>query len=78
MSLIDLLIMMVWDWRLRTAAITGLLFVPRVNVSGVRGDDDDAGWDNSWFVYQSSLAVLSAETSGASKRNGRGNENFAY
>jgi hypothetical protein len=26
--------MMGWDWRLRTAAITGLLFIPRVNVSG--------------------------------------------
>jgi hypothetical protein len=25
--------MMGWDWRLRTAAITGLLFIPRVNVS---------------------------------------------
>jgi hypothetical protein len=23
-----------WDWRLRTAAITDLLFIPRVNVSG--------------------------------------------
>jgi hypothetical protein len=23
-----------WDWRLWTAAITGLLFIPRVNVSG--------------------------------------------
>jgi hypothetical protein len=28
------LIMMGWDWRLRTAAITGLLFIPRVNVRG--------------------------------------------
>jgi hypothetical protein len=23
-----------WDWHLRTAAITGLLFIPRVNVNG--------------------------------------------
>jgi hypothetical protein len=23
-----------WDWRLRTVAITGLLFIPQVNVSG--------------------------------------------
>jgi hypothetical protein len=23
-----------WDWRLRTAVITGLLFIPQVNVSG--------------------------------------------
>jgi hypothetical protein len=34
--------------------------------------------DNSLLVYQSSLAVLPAETSGASRRNGRRNENFAY
>jgi hypothetical protein len=34
--------------------------------------------DNSWLVYHSSLAVLPAETSGASRRNGRRNENFAY
>jgi hypothetical protein len=34
--------------------------------------------DNSWLVFQSSLAVLPAETSGASRRNGRRSENFAY
>jgi hypothetical protein len=34
--------------------------------------------DNSWLVYQISLVVLPAETSGASRRNGRMNENFAY
>jgi hypothetical protein len=28
------LIVMGWHWRLRTTAITGLLFIPRVNVSG--------------------------------------------
>jgi hypothetical protein len=33
--------------------------------------------DNSWLVYQSSLAILPADTSGASRRNGR-SENFAY
>jgi hypothetical protein len=32
--LLDWLLMMGWDWRLRTAVITGLLFIPRVNVSG--------------------------------------------
>jgi hypothetical protein len=32
--LTEWLIMMGWDWRLRTGAITGLLFIPRVNVSG--------------------------------------------
>jgi hypothetical protein len=34
--------------------------------------------DNSSLVHQSSLAVLSAETSGASRRNGRRSENFVY
>jgi hypothetical protein len=34
--------------------------------------------DNSWLVHQSSLAVLPAETSGASRGNGRKSENFAY
>jgi hypothetical protein len=34
--------------------------------------------DNFWLVYQSSLAVLPADTSAASRRNGRWNENFAY
>jgi hypothetical protein len=34
--------------------------------------------DNSWLVHQSSLAVLSAETSEARRRNGRRSENFAY
>jgi hypothetical protein len=59
------------DWRLKTAAKTGLLFIQRVS-------DDDAGWGNSWRVYQSSPVVLPAETSGASRRNGWRNENFAY
>jgi hypothetical protein len=34
--------------------------------------------DNSWLVYQSSLAVLPADKSGASRRNGWRNKNFAY
>jgi hypothetical protein len=34
--------------------------------------------DNSWLVHHSSLAVLKAETSGESRRNGRRSENFAY
>jgi hypothetical protein len=34
--------------------------------------------DNSCLVHQSSLAVLPAAISGASRRNGRRNENFAY
>jgi hypothetical protein len=34
--------------------------------------------DNSSLVYQSSLAILPAETSEASRRNGRRSENFTY
>jgi hypothetical protein len=33
--------------------------------------------DNYWLVHQSSLVVLPAETSGASRRNGGRSENFA-
>jgi hypothetical protein len=34
--------------------------------------------DNYWLVHQSSLTVLPADTSEASRRNGRRSENFAY
>jgi hypothetical protein len=34
--------------------------------------------DNSWLVHQSSLTVLPTEISGASRRNRRRSENFAY
>jgi hypothetical protein len=34
--------------------------------------------DNSWLIHRSSLAVLPAEASGISRRNGRRSENFAY
>jgi hypothetical protein len=34
--------------------------------------------DNSWLDHQSSQAVILAETSGASRRNGQKSENFAY
>jgi hypothetical protein len=34
--------------------------------------------DNAWLVYQSSMAVIPAEISGASRRNGRRSGNFAY
>jgi hypothetical protein len=70
-----------WDWvrlRLRTAATTGPI---------VRPPGDMWSWkamvammpsgDNSWLVHQNSLAVLPAETSGESRRNGRRSENFA-
>jgi hypothetical protein len=33
--------------------------------------------DNSLLVHQSSLSVLPAETCGASRKNGRSDENFA-
>jgi hypothetical protein len=78
----DWLIMMAWDC-LRTAAING----PAVHPPGDMWKDMWT-WramavmmlagDNSWLIYQSSLAVLPAETSGASRRNGRRSENFAY
>jgi hypothetical protein len=34
--------------------------------------------NKSLLVHQSSLSVLSAETSGESRRNGRRSENFVY
>jgi hypothetical protein len=63
---------------LRTAATNGPI---------VHSPDDMWAWramvimpagDNSWLVHQSPLAVLPAETSGASRRNGWTSENFAY
>jgi hypothetical protein len=64
---------------LRTAATNG----PVVHLPG-----DMSAWramvmimpagDNSWLVHQSSRAVLPAETSVESRRNGRRSENFAY
>jgi hypothetical protein len=63
---------------LRTAATSG----PTVHPPG-----DMWAWsavvmmqagETSWLVHQSSLAVIPAETSGASRRNGRRSNNFAY
>jgi hypothetical protein len=34
--------------------------------------------DNSWLIHHSYVAVLPAGTAGASRRNGRRSENFAY
>jgi hypothetical protein len=42
------------------------------------GDDDDSSWGNSWFVHQNSVALLPAETSGSSRRNGRRSDNCTY
>jgi hypothetical protein len=72
-------VMMGWNWRLRTAASTGLLFI--------------RGWFAMWimvwwywlrsqFVYQSALAAPNTvrrpcrDMSGASGRVGEGNENL--
>jgi hypothetical protein len=51
-----------WAWRTRVMII--MIMMPAGN--------------NSWLVHQSYLAVLPVETSGASRRNGRRSENFAY
>jgi hypothetical protein len=58
---------------------TGLLFIPRVNMSvGAMVMMVMPAGDNSRLVYYSSLVVLPAETSGASRKNGRRKEIFAY
>jgi hypothetical protein len=64
---------------LRTAATNGPIVHPPGNVWAWRAIVMMmlAG-DISWLVNQSSLAVLPAETSGASRRNGLRAENFAY
>jgi hypothetical protein len=46
-----------WDWRLRTTAITGLLFIPWVNMSVRAVVVVMLAGDNSWLVYQSCLVV---------------------
>jgi hypothetical protein len=75
---IDWLIMMGWDYVSELLPPMGLLFIPwwYVNME-IMVMMMPAG-DNSWLVHQSSLAVLPGETSGASRRNGRRSENFAY
>jgi hypothetical protein len=72
-----LLITMGWDYVSEPRPPTGLLFIPRVWAWGAMVMTMPAG-DYSWLVHQSFLAVLPAETSGASRRNGRRSENFAY
>jgi hypothetical protein len=65
---------------LRTAASKGPIVYPPGDMWACRAIVMmmmPAGY-NSWLVHQSSLAVLPAETSGASRRNGRRSENFAY
>jgi hypothetical protein len=75
---IDWLIMMGWDYVSELRPPMGILLIPQVIC-----EHGEPWWwwcqlgDNSWLIHQSSLAVLSAETSGASRRNGR-SENFAY
>jgi hypothetical protein len=64
-----------WVLRLRSAATNGPIVHPPGDVWAwtSHGDDDDAGWGNSWLVHQNSLAVIPAE-----RRDGRRSENFAY
>jgi hypothetical protein len=70
--LIDWLIMMGWDYVSELRSPTGLLFIPGWYVN------TESHGDDAWLVHQSSLAVLPAETSGASRRNWQRSENFAY
>jgi hypothetical protein len=42
------------------------------------GDDGDASWGITLDSAIRALPMLPAETSGASRRNARRNENFAY
>jgi hypothetical protein len=73
------LIMMGWDYVSEPLPPTGLLFISQAVYE--RGQ---LWWwwcrlgVNSWLVYQSSLVVLPAETSGESRSNGRRSENFTY
>jgi hypothetical protein len=64
---------------LRTAATNGCIVHPPCDIWTWRAMAMmmPAG-DNFWLVHQSSPTVLLAETSGASRRNGRRSENFAY
>jgi hypothetical protein len=45
------LTMMGWDWRLRMVAITGLLFIPQVNVSG------EPWWWSCWLGITPDLST---------------------
>jgi hypothetical protein len=68
-----------WDFVWELQPPTGLLFTSRVICQHRETVvmTMPAG-DNSWLVHQSSLEVPPTETSGASRRNGRRSENFAY
>jgi hypothetical protein len=63
---------------LRTAATNCPIIHPPDDMQTLRAMVMIPAGDNSWIVHQSSLAVLTAETSVASRRNGRRSENFAY
>jgi hypothetical protein len=72
-----------WLWcgvTLRTAATNGRIVHPRRYMWARRATMMmmmPSGC-NSWLVQQSWLAVLPAETSGASRRNGRRRDNVTY
>jgi hypothetical protein len=57
---------------------TGLVFIPRVICEHRAMVVMMPAGDNAWLVHESFMAVLPAETSRASRRNGRRSENFAY
>jgi hypothetical protein len=64
---------------LRTAATNGPIVHPPADMWAWRSMVVMmSAADNAWLVRPSSLAVVPAETSGASRRNGRRSENFAY
>jgi hypothetical protein len=80
LTLIDWLIMMRWDYVSEMRPLISLLFISRVwawRAMVMVLMMMPAGY-NSWLVHQSSQTVLPAEISGASRRNGRRSENFAY
>jgi hypothetical protein len=72
------LIMMGWDYVSELQPPTVLLFIPPGDMWAWIAMTMMPAGDNSCPVHQSSLAVLPAETSGESRRNGRKSENFAY
>jgi hypothetical protein len=70
-----------WLWWvrlcLRTAATNGPVVHPPGDMRAWRAMVMMPAEDNIWLVHQSSLAILPAQTSWTSRRNGRKSENFA-
>jgi hypothetical protein len=75
------LVMMGWDWRLKTAASTGLLFISGWLRCGPWYDDIDCGQLLTRLPERSgspSIGPVSTDISGAIRRMGEGNENLVY